>query len=78
MANKGNYSSATVKRANFAKNAAKWHHEDGGYIHYDQEFMKGGTVYSRNGAYTEGSEHDIDEEEINRLRSLGYKIKIIK
>ena len=78
MANKGNYSSATVKRANFAKNAAKWHHEDGGYIHYDQEFMKGGTVYSRNGAYTKGSQHDIDEEEINRLKSLGYKIKIIK
>lgn len=26
LANKGNYSSAMVKKANFAKNASKWHH----------------------------------------------------
>lgn len=32
LANKENYSSAMVKKANFAKNAAKWSHELGGYI----------------------------------------------
>ena len=30
LANKDNYSSTLVKRANFARNAAKWHHEMGG------------------------------------------------
>lgn len=30
LANKGNYSSAMVKKANFAKNASKWHHLYGG------------------------------------------------
>lgn len=35
MANKEKYSSTTVKRANFAKNASKWKHEKGG------EYMEG-------------------------------------
>lgn len=34
MANKEDYSPTLVKRANFAKNAAKWKHEHGGLIHY--------------------------------------------
>ena len=34
MANKENYSPTIVKRANFARNAAKWKHEHGGLIHY--------------------------------------------
>lgn len=32
LANKENYSSTLVKRANFARNAAKWKHEEGGQI----------------------------------------------
>jgi len=32
LANKGNYSPAMVKKANFAKNAAKWKHADGGLV----------------------------------------------
>jgi len=32
LANKENYSSTLVKRANFAKNASKWKHADGGNI----------------------------------------------
>jgi hypothetical protein len=32
LANKGNYSPAMVKKANFARNAAKWHHEEGGIV----------------------------------------------
>ena len=32
MANTDKYSPTIVKRANFAKNAASWHHENGGYV----------------------------------------------
>ena len=32
LANKNKYSSTLVKRANFARNARKWKHEDGGTI----------------------------------------------
>jgi hypothetical protein len=34
MANKNKYSSTVVKRANFAKNASKWHHALGGIAKY--------------------------------------------
>jgi hypothetical protein len=32
LANKGNYSPAMVKKANFARNASKWKKEFGGFI----------------------------------------------
>ena len=35
MSNKGNYSTAMVKKANFAKNAAKWKKQDGGKLDMD-------------------------------------------
>lgn len=35
LANKSNYSSAMVKKANFARNASKWKHEYGGIIGYE-------------------------------------------
>lgn len=35
MANPEEYSSTIVKRANFAKNAAKWKHANGGYVNTD-------------------------------------------
>jgi hypothetical protein len=39
MANKEKYSATIVKRANFAKNAAKWKHQDGGEVDFeDQEY----------------------------------------
>lgn len=38
LANKDNYSPAMVKKANFARNASKWHHEMGGI----QEYGNGG------------------------------------
>jgi hypothetical protein len=40
LANKENYSPTIVKRANFAKNAAGWKHENGGYV----EYAEGGNV----------------------------------
>jgi hypothetical protein len=36
LANKDNYSSAMVKKANFAKNASKWKHQEGGVAQGDQ------------------------------------------
>lgn len=47
LANKDDYSSTQVKRANFARNAAGWQHEDGGEF-YNQNYntMKnGGSTY---------------------------------
>lgn len=42
LANKDKYSSAMVKKANFARNASKWHHALGGYLfpfggHFDKD-----------------------------------------
>lgn len=43
LANKENYSPAMVRKANFARNAAKWHHSDGGFLDrfsdYDPEMI---------------------------------------
>lgn len=46
LANKGDYSSTLVKRANFARNASKWKHSSGGYM-----FEDGGNLYSDTPAY---------------------------
>lgn len=46
LANKGDYSSTLVKRANFARNASKWKHSLGGYM-----FEDGGNLYSDIPAY---------------------------
>lgn len=35
LANKDNYSSAMVKKANFARNASKWKHAEGGFLEED-------------------------------------------
>ncbi len=47
MANKGKYSSTIVKRANFAKNAAKFKHAEGGEVEPNNTFGLTGN-YSRN------------------------------
>lgn len=40
LANKDNYSPAMVKKANFAKNAAKWKHQDGGATSEQNELIQ--------------------------------------
>ena len=46
MANKEDYSSTIVKRANFAKNASKWKHQDGGTINRSlNQYQDGGTYH---------------------------------
>lgn len=57
LANKGNYSPAMVKKANFAH-------------------VFGGRNYST-GGYVEGREYDLDINEIERLKSLGYEIEYL-
>jgi hypothetical protein len=47
MANKDKYSSTVVKRANFAKNASKWKHAEGGEVEPNNSFGLTGN-YSRN------------------------------
>lgn len=42
MANKEDYSPVMVKKANFARNAAKWHHAYGGYQQDLPKFYNGG------------------------------------
>jgi hypothetical protein len=45
MANKEDYSSTIVKRANFAKNASKWKHQDGGTINRSlNQYSQGGDM----------------------------------
>ena len=45
LANKENYSPAMVKKANFARNAAKWKHEDGGTIGNIQDVISTANRY---------------------------------
>jgi hypothetical protein len=45
MANKEDYSSTIVKRANFAKNASKWKHQDGGTVKRSlNQYSQGGDM----------------------------------
>lgn len=61
LANKQNYSPAMVKKANFARNASKWHHAEGGVT---------------GNSYEVGQSYNVSPEEAQRLQSLGYKIQI--
>ena len=57
LANKEDYSSTQVKRANFARNAASWKKQMGGM--------------------TQGSELELDDNEIQNLISQGYGIEYL-
>jgi Zn-dependent oligopeptidase len=57
LANKEDYSSTQVKRANFARNAAGWKKQMGGM--------------------TQGSELELDDNEIQNLISQGYGIEYL-
>jgi hypothetical protein len=50
LANKDRYSPAMVKKANFARNASKWKHDDGGYVNMYQD---GGEAQQEGGASQE-------------------------
>lgn len=82
LANKENYTPAMVKKANFARNASKWKHEDGGPIfnpftktwYADDQKTKLGSRYNHNFGYTEYTKDGFavnytpNGREINRRR----------
>lgn len=74
LANKEDYSPAMVKKANFARNASKWKHADGGNL-----FTNGVTTVGNGGTheYLEGQEYDVTEEEIKLLKKLGYEFEYL-
>lgn len=50
LANKDNYSSSMVKKANFARNATKWEHDEGGMVNAPQFFLGGAIQGASTGA----------------------------
>lgn len=57
LANKGKYSPAMVKKANFARNASKWKHEDGGYTM--PAYGYGTNAVQPQGSTTNGQQYTI-------------------
>lgn len=53
FANKGNYSSTQIKRANFVRNASKWHAEGGNLDNQFSDFRNGVTEYNTGGTHEE-------------------------
>lgn len=53
LANKENYSPAMVKKANFARNASKWKHSEGGNLILDNNFSNGLTFINTGGTHEE-------------------------
>lgn len=62
LANKGNYSSAMVKKANFARNASKWKHAYGGWAGMMKAFAMGGTNKFNRYYYATGGNTPIEVE----------------
>lgn len=62
LANKGNYSPAMVKKANFARNASKWKHAYGGWAGMAQAFAMGGTNKFNRYHYATGGNTPIEVE----------------
>lgn len=73
LANKEDYSPAMVKKANFARNASKWKHDDGGQL-----FTNGVTTIGNGGTHEsnpyEGVQMGIDPQGIPNLVEEGEVI----
>lgn len=73
LANKEDYSSAMVKKANFARNASKWKHADGGEL-----FTNGVTTIGNGGTHEsnpyEGVQMGVDPQGIPNLVEEGEVI----
>lgn len=67
LANKDNYSPAMVKKANFARNSARWHSFGGDLLT--------SPIYTPN--YNQGEIYDVDESELKLLKELGYEYEIV-
>lgn len=73
LTNKDNYSSAMIKKANFAKNASKWKHADGGVLFND--FTNGITMINTGDTHEnnplEGVQVGVDPQGIPNLVEEG-------
>lgn len=78
LANKDNYSSTLVKRANFARNAAKWHAEGGSLNSNGANFSNGLTYIDNGGTHEEnpleGVQIGMDNQGIPNLVEEGEVI----
>ena len=79
LANKEDYSPAMVKKANFARNAAKWHHAFGGdLLTHGAEWDNGVTVIGNGGTHEEspyeGVQMGVDNQGIPNLVEEGEVI----
>lgn len=66
LANKDRYSSAMVKKANFARNAKKWHHSFGGYLFSEGGFINnvdGGTFSNGMVEIANGGTHEQNPQD---------------
>lgn len=79
LANKEDYSPAMIKKANFARNAAKWHSFGGDLNTHGSDFTNGQIIVGNGGTheYLEGQEYDVTEEEIKLLKKLGYEFEYL-
>ena len=77
LSHKGSYSPAMVKKANFAKNASKWKHEDGGNIDMAPSIaMDNNTMFMGNLLAIKGKKHenggtplDIDNDGVHEIEA---------
>ena len=78
LANKENYSTAMIRKANFAKNASKWHHEDGGFLFNGDDFSNGLTFINTGGTHSQnpfgGIQIGIDNQGIPNMVEEGEVI----
>lgn len=77
LSHKGSYSPAMVKKANFARNASKWKHEDGGNIDMAPSIaMDNNTMFMGNLLAIKGKKHenggtplDIDNDGVHEIEA---------
>lgn len=61
--NKENYTNTLIKRANFANNASKWEHSEGGYV--NNQYPNGGT--KRDNTYVKPANPKLTQKELDFL-----------
>lgn len=71
LANKDKYSTAMVKKANFARNSAGWKHAEGGFLTHGGVFNNGVTIIGNGGSHEnnpyEGVQMGVDSQGIPNL-----------
>jgi len=80
MAHKENYSPAMVKKANFAKNAAKWHHAEGGEVGMAKggllamNYRKGGVTNNDPNIIFQKAGATVDTNQVNNVMQYALKM----